>query len=792
MKKNCLFAVVFGAAVLAGCSQDEQLDMVQENRLGFTGVLESSESRTTLGDDNKVNWVANEDQVSIFEKDDQNTQYKVKSVSDGVAQFEFIDYKEKDNPVTLDANYAVYPYSDNNSISADGVISVTIPSKIENYSSKDDAIKQALMVAKSTTTDLKFSNAQGILLLRLNAQKPNNYGAIKSIKLTSAKYKLAGTATMSWANNVEKPEAKIDENGTSELTITLASALQTALPKSADGEYVEYYIPVVPTTFEKNQDGTGDVTMTITFEKGDYEKNIGIEFTVGRNKIKPLKHTVGTQNFTGTTEGTESVWDGETLTAMTPVNGVYSVTKPSELAWLASQGVLTSNNGTAESVTIELMNNLDMGNKNLSALIAQRGDALIFKGNGNTISNINIISGAGDNTTGQASMFYAFPNSNLTVSDLTLENITVTADANDSGYAAAVVGYCEGAATLDNVDVVNATVTGVKSSGMLVGHLSGSITAEGCDLSGTITLNEYEQGGHYAGEYIGTIAGTATLTNCNANVAVSGNLNAANVGDMYGRKVSGSLIIDGATIARASSQSELSNAISSGANVAITLSDGEYTVPTNLTEGQVVTIIGNKDTKINITNGIVYPSGSAVTMNFEGVTINGSGYTNGLANTTATYTNCTFNTADMYLYRSAKFIGCTFNDTETYALWTWGAGTVEFEGCTFNTTGKALYVNANVLDNGTNHQTVKITNCKFYDTGTNDTQKAAIETGDDYNCHSYDIFITNITVEGFAVTEDKTSSFNYGGSDFGTNVWGNKYLMGTDKLNVVIDGIDVY
>ena len=82
--------------------------------------------------------------------------------------------------------------------------------------------------------------------------------------------------------------------------------------------------------------------------------------------------------------------------------------------------------------------------------------------------------------------------------------------------------------------------------------------------------------------------------------------------------------------------------------------------------------------------------------------------------------------------------------------------------------------------------------CKFYDTGDNNIQKAAIETGDDYNKSTYDIFITNITVEGFAITEDKTSSHNYGGSNFGTNVWGNKYLMGTDKLNVVIDGVDVH
>ena len=242
--------------------------------------------------------------------------------------------------------------------------------------------------------------------------------------------------------------------------------------------------------------------------------------------------------------------------------------------------------------------------------------------------------------------------------------------------------------------------------------------------------------------------------------------------------------------------SSLNSAIAGGDEVVV-LKEGTYNVP-SVASGKEIDIVGTEDTVISITNTNNAAGGS--TLNFTGVTIQGQSTGNyaGMGNgTKANYVDCTFN-GKITLYGSTTFTNCVFNSTNDYSVWTWGAGTVEFTDCTFNSQGKALYVYANVLDNGTNHQTVKVTNCEFYDTGANSIQKAAIETGDDYNCKTYDLFITNTTVDGFAVTEDKTQTlkdtfgYEYGGSDFGTNLWGNKYLMGTDKLNVVIDGVDVH
>ncbi|MBE7068665.1 MAG: hypothetical protein E7381_05130, partial [Clostridiales bacterium] len=238
-------------------------------------------------------------------------------------------------------------------------------------------------------------------------------------------------------------------------------------------------------------------------------------------------------------------------------NTVYKnatmVSTKEELLALSAKA-FTGNNGQAEEATVVINADIDMQGEDFSAMIAQRGDKLTIVGNNHTISNVNIVSGANDNTTGQASMFYAYPNSTLEVSNLTLKDVTVNAEANGTGYASVVVGYCEGDAILNNVDVENATVVGVKSSGLLIGHLSGSVTATDCDLQGTVTLADFaeEANGHYAGKYVGTLAGAMTLENCTVNATVSGNLNAANLGAIYGRKTAagsldGSLVWGGVT-----------------------------------------------------------------------------------------------------------------------------------------------------------------------------------------------------------------------------------------------------
>lgn len=447
----------------------------------------------------------------------------------------------------------------------------------------------------------------------------------------------------------------------------------------------------------------------------------------------------------------------------------YYIANANGMKYLSAKA-LTGNNGTAETATLSLLNDIDMAGADFSAMIAQRGDTLNFLGNGHTISNVKVVSGENDNTTGQASMFYAYPNSTLNVSELILEDITVTAEANGTGYAAAVIGYGEGAIVLDDVDVVNATVVGVKSSGMLVGHLSGSLTATDCDISGTVTLADFaeEAAGHYAGKYIGTMAGAVSLNNCTANVTVSGNLNAANIGDVYGRKVSGSLKVDGA--APVADGASLTDAINNGDKVVLT---NDVTYSTKITNNAEIDLAGNTfeatgtielgnnadltmtggDYEVNGTYGHIdvrpnSTDGSVLLFENVDFSFNKLNKTNGpstnrlgtVVEVCATATNA----KTVIVFR-----GCTFDNAQV--LFEGLSGTVgefdaTFENCTFNalTSSAPIYVQNYVKG------TIKVTGCTFNLTCTSSTASAISVSSS--NSTAVTVIAENNTINAVAAT----------------------------------------
>lgn len=227
-------------------------------------------------------------------------------------------------------------------------------------------------------------------------------------------------------------------------------------------------------------------------------------------------------------------------------NGTSTVAPKEGVTVIKTSDNLAALSAKSMTGTIVFLSDIDMSDAEaFSAIVAPRSGSLTVVGNGHTISNVNIVSGDNDNGTNQASMFYCYEGSTLTVSDLVLSNLTVTTpDNQNNGYAAAVVGYAQGNAILNNVDVYDTKITGTKSSGTLVGQAQyGSLVAINCDVkdsSVTISKADCEPDGHYAGKLVGTIAEEVTLTNCTyENVTVSGSLIAKNEGEIYGRWVSG-------------------------------------------------------------------------------------------------------------------------------------------------------------------------------------------------------------------------------------------------------------
>ena len=464
--------------------------------------------------------------------------------------------------------------------------------------------------------------------------------------------------------------------------------------------------------------------------------------------------------------------------------------------WIAAKTIndaddLLALGGESLEGTYVLTADIDLNGAVMPTIGAAYGKSLTIIGNGHTISNATT---AHTNHNGMKhhGFFYAYTDSTLTISDLTFDNIVIdaTEDTVRNYGAAVVVAFADGGSTvnLTNVDVHNSKVLNDTpdigdEAGVYVGYQTGTLNMVDCDSTGCEVVGETAE---KTGAFIGMVNGTATLTNCTTDLTIG----ACN-------RIGGTLTIDGNEVI--SSQAGLNDAVAAGGDVV--LAAGTYTLP-GAAAGKTLTISGTKDTKIDVTSGLSYAVGADVT--FEGVTIQsegeGAGYTNGFADFKyAVFNNCVIN-GTLGLDFSCEFNNCTFNiEGNYYNVWTWGAGTATFKGCTFNCDGKALLVYANVLDNGTYHQTVKITDCTFNDNGDDTvTGKAAIEISNTYTpVRTYDVIINNTTVNGFAQTVPGAGDFNaaYGsvaGSNIGTNVWGNKCELPNTQINVVIDGVDVY
>ena len=208
----------------------------------------------------------------------------------------------------------------------------------------------------------------------------------------------------------------------------------------------------------------------------------------------------------------------------------------------------------------------------------------------------------------------------------------------------------------------------------------------------------------------------------------------------------------------------------------VVLPAGEYTIPTSA-GGKEFTVSGTKDTVVKIDTVNTNAGGADVT--FKGVTINGqeSGDYAGLGNgCNVSFVDCTINGKISLYGEKASFVNCTFNNKNDYSVWTWGGKDVDFIGCTFNSGGKALLVYGEYVQTN-----IDIIDCTFNDDGTLNTDKAAIEIGSDRDTDTHNINIKNVTVIGFSA-----------GKNTGSTIWANKNNMPKERLNVVIDGVDVY
>ena len=291
-------------------------------------------------------------------------------------------------------------------------------------------------------------------------------------------------------------------------------------------------------------------------------------------------------------------------------------------------------------------------------------------------------------------------------------------------------------------------------------------------------------GSNYTANIINNTLGNGVNThiianNENQNVNLNGNVSVIAEGVV--KDANGNYI--------ASSNEGITNAISDGATI-INLTQGNYVIPSSA-KGKTLTFIGTgtpEDVKVAVTKvGSGYENcdygldGSTVTFESITITTNSSTYI-GYARCNGTYKNCVIN-GTYTLYGDSKFERCTFNVSgDVYNIWTWGAKNMEFDRCTFNSDGKALLL----YQEGTNTVNLTVKSCIFDDNGGLTSKKAAIEIGDaPYGATpTYNVTVSGTTVNGYEINDE--------GINTGTTLWGNKNSMPAERLNVTIDGVNVY
>lgn len=414
-----------------------------------------------------------------------------------------------------------------------------------------------------------------------------------------------------------------------------------------------------------------------------------------------------------------------------------------------------------------------------------------------TIADSNIVS---TNTIGSGAFIESVDSmSTITLTNCHLVNSTVT--GGDGSRTGGLIGWTAGYnnvndgpvktyVTITDCSVVGCEISCNGSVGGIYGHAGNNAwtysTIENCTVKNN-KLNSTDDGGWRVGVVVGTAnVGEVTISNITESgntLTQTGKTAPAGQSNLYGRFVpgtTGKLEIDGAYVLPAATQEALDNAINAG-ETEIALPAGTYVVPSAVS-GKTVSIVGNGDTVIDITTVPTYAGLPGATITFENVIIKsdqqGAGYDRGFAHTNKiTYNNCVIN-GTLGLNTDTEFNGCTFNISgDYYNLWTWGAENVTLNGCTFNSDGKAL------LLYGTANTKLTVNNCTFNDNGGLTDLKAAIEIGNDYH-KSYELIVNNTVVNGYEINDKGIST--------GTTLWANKNSMGTDKLNVVVDGVDVY
>ena len=272
MKK--IFALLAAFASLTSCSVK---DLTEPESSADSPILhasfedEADATKTYVDNSLHLFWTA-DDMLSVFLGTTYNQQYRfLGETGDRSGDFEEVTPSGTRTGSGVEAIYAVYPYQPAAGLSADGAVTVELPS-VQQYAPGSFGPGTNTMVAVTAgkaDTFLSFKNLCGYLVVKLYGN-----GTVKSVTIEgNSGEKLAGKATVT-ASHTAAPTLVLADDATTSITIDCGEG--ATLGSTAEAA-TEFWFCIPPVTFSKG------FTITATGSAGSFSKSTTSSRTVERN-----------------------------------------------------------------------------------------------------------------------------------------------------------------------------------------------------------------------------------------------------------------------------------------------------------------------------------------------------------------------------------------------------------------------------------------------------------------------------------------------------------------------------
>ena len=270
----CVFCML-----IVSCSVQETNDIdMHISRNSFYASIEipiETETKVFVDQDLRVLWDKN-DHVSIFDKYTFNQEYRFTgNTGDNAGSFQIIESDDFVTGNTLDLVYSVYPYSKENRIDNDGVLSVFLPDH-QAYREDSFGLGANTMVSCTTGNELMFKNLCGFLMLRL-------YGDDVSVSSLTIKgnegESLAGQALV-YSSPDGVPSLSFKSSPVREISVTMESPVRLG---SSAASATAFWIVIPPICFNSG------FTLSVVDEKGlTFEKSTSKTIRIERNTLSRM------------------------------------------------------------------------------------------------------------------------------------------------------------------------------------------------------------------------------------------------------------------------------------------------------------------------------------------------------------------------------------------------------------------------------------------------------------------------------------------------------------------------